>query len=194
MFSHHEISQRRPFRSLYTKDGQRKYLSEKERSRFIGHAKQQPRQVRLLCLVLALSGCRLSEALNLTKEDVLEIECAILIRTLKKRDKIIYRQIPLPAGLIYDLRRLGQKRNGRLFLWQRTQALQHIKRVMKLAAVDGVRATARGLRHTFGVHGILRGIPLTLLQRWFGHASIETTAIYTQVLGPEEREIAKKMW
>ncbi len=38
------------------------------------------------------------------------------------------------------------------------------------------------------------GVPLDLVQRWLGHANIATTAIYTRVLGPEEREIAARMW
>ncbi len=33
-----------------------------------------------------------------------------------------------------------------------------------------------------------------LLQRWLGHADISPTAIYGDVLGPEEREIAARMW
>ena len=38
------------------------------------------------------------------------------------------------------------------------------------------------------------GIPVTLLQRWLGHARLESTAIYANVCGPEEREIARKFW
>jgi len=100
----------------------------------------------------------------------------------------------MPHGIISDLLVLGRTQQKRLFPWGRTQALSHVKRVMQKAEVVGFRATARGLRHTFGAHGIHCDIPLTLLQRWYGHASIETTAIYTQILGPEERAIAKKMW
>jgi site-specific recombinase XerD len=45
-------------------------------------------------------------------------------------------------------------------------------------------------RHGFGVSAVQAGIPVTLLQRWLGHARLETTAIYANVSGPEEREIA----
>jgi integrase len=33
-----------------------------------------------------------------------------------------------------------------------------------------------------------------LVQRWLGHASMNTTAIYLQAIGDEEREIAARMW
>ena len=180
--------------SLYTNTGERKYLDESERTRFIDCALQQQDAAGLLGLVLVLSGCRLTEALNLSPSDILEEEGAIVVRSLKKRQKHEFRQIPLPPGTIAELLKLGRSNSEPLFPWQRTQALQHVKKHMRAVGISGVKATARGLRHTFGTHGIRVGIPLTLLQRWFGHASIETTAIYTQILGPEEREIAKKMW
>lgn len=52
----------------------------------------------------------------------------------------------------------------------------------------------KGFRHGFGVHAIRCGVPPDLVQRWLGHADIWTTAIYTQVMGPEERSIAARMW
>jgi site-specific recombinase XerD len=69
-----------------------------------------------------------------------------------------------------------------------------VKRVMSEAGVLGARACPRGLRHGFGVGALQSGIPVTLLQRWLGHARLTTTAIYVQASGPEEREIAKIFW
>jgi site-specific recombinase XerD len=56
------------------------------------------------------------------------------------------------------------------------------------------QAKPRGLRHSFGLHAIRSGVPLNLVQRWLGHASMHTTAIYLQAIGDEEREIAARMW
>jgi len=180
--------------SLYTKDGRPKYLNQTERQRFIACAKRHEQAVRLLCLTLVYSGCRLTEALNLSSDSILEPEQALLIHSLKKRTAICYRQVPVPAELISELSVFANAQPGRLFIWGRTRALHHVKRVMNMADIDGIRGTARGLRHTFGTHGIHCDIPITLLQRWYGHAKLETTAIYTQVLGQEEREIAERMW
>jgi site-specific recombinase XerD len=44
------------------------------------------------------------------------------------------------------------------------------------------------------VAAIQAGIPLNLLQRWLGHAQLTTTAIYANAVGPEERNIASRMW
>jgi integrase len=58
----------------------------------------------------------------------------------------------------------------------------------------GPHATPKGLRHAFGLHAIRSGVPLNLVQRWLGHASMNTTAIYLDAIGHEEREIASRMW
>lgn len=79
--------------------------------------------------------------------------------------------------------------------YSRGHAWQMIKSVMRDAGITGgLQSTPKGLRHGFGVHAIRSGIPITLVQRWLGHASLATTAIYTQVLGQDEREIASRMW
>lgn len=49
--------------SLYTQAGLRKYLARDERQRFLAAADHAPPKLRLLCLTLAYSGCRISEAL-----------------------------------------------------------------------------------------------------------------------------------
>jgi site-specific recombinase XerD len=38
------------------------------------------------------------------------------------------------------------------------------------------------------------GVPLNLVQRWLGLARMETTAIYAQAIGEEERQIAVRLW
>jgi len=50
------------------------------------------------------------------------------------------------------------------------------------------------LRHAFGVHAFQSNVPPHLAQRWLGHASLRTTAIYGDVLGPDERMFAERMW
>src|ERR1044071_3936210 len=70
-----------------------------------------------------------------------------------------------------------------------------VKVVMREASIaEGPHMTPKGLRHSFGIHAIRSGVPLNLVQRWLGHASMTTTAIYLDALGEEEREIAARMW
>lgn len=65
---------------------------------------------------------------------------------------------------------------------------------MDLSGIDGPQANPKGLRHAFGIHAVARGVPLHMLQRWLGQADMKTTAIYAQAVGPEERQVAARMW
>lgn len=121
------------------------------------------------------------------------------IRCLKKRGRFVIRELPAAPALLRALEDgFGLTGNAtdlvdadnRLWPWGRVTAWRLVGRVLAAAGVSGCQAMPKGLRHGFGVHAVQCGVPLTLIQRWLGHADIATTAIYTHVLGPEEREIA----
>lgn len=187
--------------SLYSPAGRRKYLTPDERRRFIAAANACPRpEVRTLCLTLAYTGCRISEALTLTAGSV-EMEAGfIAIRSLKKRSGIIaVRETPVPFNLltlldeVHDL--ASAQPSKRLWKFSRSRAWQLVKGIMQAADISaGQHRTPKGLRHGFGIHAVQSGIPITLVQRWLGHARLETTAIYLQATGSEERTIAERMW
>jgi site-specific recombinase XerD len=65
---------------------------------------------------------------------------------------------------------------------------------MNAAALEGIQASPKGLRHGFGVAAVSAGIPLNLVQKWLGHAQLSTTAIYADAVGAEEKNIAARMW
>jgi integrase len=187
--------------SLYTAKGARKYLTPAERARFIAAARACPRlNLRTFCLTLAYTGCRISEALALTPRSVEPEGGFIAVRSLKKRGRaIVIREIPVPADLLNLLTQAhalsSDSEASRLWPWCRSRAWQLVKSIMKEAGIDpGIHSTPKGLRHGFGIHAIRSGVPINLVQRWLGHARMETTSIYLQALGDEEREIATRMW
>jgi integrase len=189
----------RPATGLYGSDGRRKYLTRSERQRFMRAAwlADDPR-VRSFCLVLAYTGCRISEALNLKGRDINPEEGFIAFRSLKKRGVIHVREVPIPrylASLLSATHDLSRASDARPWSWSRSTAWKAIKHLMVIAEIPpGPHMTAKGLRHAFGIEAIRCGIPLNIVQRWLGHASIATTSIYTQALGLEERELAARMW
>lgn len=190
-----------PTGSLYSAHGQRKYLTADERARFIATASAFERpELRSLCLTLAWTGCRISEALALTARCIERDAGFIAITTLKRRSKIpIVREVPVPPFLIAELSKVYRhglaKPDTRLWSFSRGHAWSLIKRVMTEAGIGaGIHATPKGLRHGYGLHAIRCGVPLNLVQRWLGHASMTTTAIYLNAIGDEERGMAARMW
>jgi len=188
---------------LFTFDGQRKYLSSQELDLFIAAANTHERpEVRTLCLVLAHTGCRLSEALALTPESIDLSQGAIVFQTLKQRGIVRFRSVPTPKTTLNDLElahRLRQIKKTKaktkpLWSWGRTQAWKHIKVVFEMAGLSGVQASPKGLRHGFAVRAIEKTRNPRLVQRWLGHRSLETTTIYMDIIGAEERQAADSMW
>ncbi len=79
----------------------------------------------------------------------------------------------------------------RLWLWGRTAAWKCVKRVMRNAGIADGLCKPKALRHAFAVEAGQKGAPLNMVQRWLGHARIETTAIYASAIGDEERILAR---
>ncbi|AXG72995.1 site-specific integrase [Flavobacterium arcticum] len=185
--------------SLHNDKGQRKYLNQEERLRFFEVTQQYDTSKRLFCQLLFYTGARIAEVHNLKTDSIDLANGTVVLETLKKRKRGIYREIPLPEPLLNDLQGyvgvLGAQGKQGHCLWTfslRTGS-RLIKASMKKAGISGVRSCARGLRHGFAVHAVNK-VPLTMVKKWLGHASLTTTAIYLDIFGEEEREIAKRIW
>ena len=155
-----------------------------------------PIEERAFCLLLLFTGCRISEALELTGAQIDFDGGYVILRSLKKRANNKFRMVPVPdefIKVIGDLLDMSAS-NDRVWQWGRTKGWQVIKRVMSSAGIEGPHACPKGLRHGFGVAAIRRGVPLNLVQRWLGHRDLATTAIYADVVGDDEREIAARFW
>ena len=190
--------------NLFDPQGRRLYVTAAERAAFLEAAAKAPRNVRSLCLVLHTTGCRVSEALALTPRRVDLSGRVIVFETLKKRRSGVYRAVPVPGDMLDTLDmvhglREAQKRSQAfdvpLWPWTRTHAWRLIRGVMREAGIpEGPHASPKGLRHGYGIAAINAGVPLNMLRKWMGHASIETTAIYANAVGAEEQNIAARMW
>lgn len=182
---------------MFDGQGKRKYLNAAERETFLRSVRSEPDpRKKAFCLTLFYAGCRISEALNLTKERIDVMENALVFETLKRRKKKQFRSIPIPDTLVILLKELLAEELPMQLIWpySRTTAYRLIKRKMIEAGIRGIKGTPKGLRHSFAVMCISRNVPLTILKKWLGHARLETTAIYLDATGEEERELAKRIW
>jgi site-specific recombinase XerD len=180
--------------ALFDQRGNRKYLVARERLAFVYAASKEREAVSSFCLTMAFTGARISEVLALTVTRVDAADEAIVFETLKQRRKSVFRAVPVPRTLIPLLTNYGGGREGRLWPWGRTTAWKIIKRVMRQAGISECLCKPKALRHAFAVEAGQKGIPLNIVQRWLGHARIETTAIYASAIGDEERNLARRAW
>jgi integrase len=182
---------------LFDASGQRKYLTPTQREAFLRAAQKAPDKVATFCATLVHTGCRISEALALIGTRVDVSAGVIIFESLKKRRKGVFRAVPVAPDFIQSLdavHDLASSGDARLWDWSRTTAWRRVKEVMRSASIQGLYASPKGLRHGFGIKATTSDIPLNMTQKWMGHARLETTAIYANAVGPEERKIAERMW
>lgn len=182
---------------MFDRQGNRKYLNGAERRAFLRAAEMEPDALRrAFCLTLFHAGCRISEALHVTRERVDLTNKAVVFETLKRRKTGHFRSVPIPDALVELLRRAAPHvaPSVRVWAFSRPTAYRLVKDCMARARITGGMASPKGLRHGLAVACLAQKIPVPTVQKWLGHARMETTAIYLEVSGEEERELAERLW
>jgi site-specific recombinase XerD len=121
---------------------------------------------------------------------------AVVFETLKRRGRGHFRAVPIPDSQVALLRQVLANLAPAVRVWKfsRASGYRLVKDYMAKASIKGGMASPKGLRHGFAVACLAQKIPLTTVQKWLGHARMETTAIYLDVSGDEERNLAERLW
>ena len=166
-------------------------------------------QDNLLLMINTLwhTGARSSECLALTPNHfVLEAKQPyVSVETLKSRGRpkragrVKPRLVPLcDPHFILQLERYVAshhiRKNELLFPITRFAANKRFDRlVAKMTQPPSIKITPHVFRHSFAVNAIFHGTPLPVLQGWLGHADINSTLVYTQVLSLETYHLMQRI-
>ena len=154
-------------------------------------------------MLLAKAGLRIGELVNLKDEDVFGRKVLTVTGKGNKSREIPLNQevrkvlelysewkysLPSPPNdLFFSLR-------GKKYFPISTDRIQrHIKIMAKDAGIKGKKVTPHKLRHTFGIHLLLAGVNIRAIQELLGHASVNTTQIYTHVTKKELIDAVEKI-
>jgi integrase/recombinase XerD len=158
-------------------------LSREEERKLIAHAYRVQGTRGLLIKTLFQTGARVSEFVNIKADQVFFEEQMILISKAKGGKS---RYVPILPQLAQELRtHLGNRTTGYLFeTVQNTQySPRRIQQIIKETAADA-RITKRVyphlLRHSVATTLLERGMPIEQIQKFLGHAKLETTQIYAE--------------
>jgi integrase/recombinase XerD len=141
-------------------------------------------QDRALVLLLASTGMRISQALQLTTESITTERGHHIINTLGKGGK--YHRAPLGPMVFDALTELGRTRgHGLLFLGARGKPLTRHGAARTLTRLGnraglGKAITPHQLRAGAITNSLLAGVPLHVVQEMAGHSDPKTTGRYNR--------------
>ena len=172
------------------------YFTEEEADALVDAAPSYP--TRMAFRIMLKTGLRVSEALALRRVDLRldQDPPIILVQADSPGNKARRgREVPVPADLIESLRDLASFHNKDHYQRLIDISRQRIGQVMKEAAVragiDPARAHPHAFRHTYGRNCVLRGIPIPVLQKWLGHASMVDTQRYVELAGAHHEWVSR---
>lgn len=171
-------------------------LTKEEIKRLIeaaGHEKSQ-----LLIKLLYASGLRISECLNLKVADLEPSQHIAWVRGGKGgKDRMVILSDGLVAEIQAYLRTQGI--TSGLIIRGRDGDAMTSRNAQKIVTAAARRAgiakqvTPHKLRHSFATHLREAGTDLRVIQELLGHASIQTTEIYTHVSSEEKRKVVSPL-
>ncbi|OQY40990.1 MAG: hypothetical protein B6229_00360 [Spirochaetaceae bacterium 4572_7] len=159
------------------------YIGDEE---FLSIMKFVPKQHHRLAFILGYSsGLRVSEVVNLKKEDIDLKSKRIFIKEAKGgKDRVV----PLPKRFPASYLKLLPLKCG-------ARALQMKFRLsVKKAGIKREDLHFHSLRHSFAVRCMEKGIPLNQIQVMLGHESISTTSVYLKINPKDALDNYEKLW
>jgi site-specific recombinase XerD len=165
-------------------------------TRLINKTKQLRYQVFFITLYSL--GLRLSEGLNLTIGDIDSETMQVHLRNAKGgKDRIV----PLPKQTLLALRAYWKTHRHELLLFPGSGKASHthmdkgsVQKALKKVLSDcriQKNISPHSLRHCYATHLLEQGLDLRSLQQLLGHASLNTTARYTQLTKVKQRDMLR---
>ncbi|RAP29622.1 hypothetical protein C2W64_03272 [Brevibacillus laterosporus] len=163
---------------------ERTYLADGEVERLV-HAIDHA-LIRLVVIVLYMTGLRISECLNLTVDDVnLEEKVIHVVAGKGNKDRLIPISLRLLPLLQEYLQEKRPKTGSPLFFCTKKTGMLSPVYVNKVIteAVKKLgwkkKVTAHILRHSFASQLVKNDVNLVQIQKLLGHSSLNVTSIYT---------------
>lgn len=145
---------------------------------------------RIILSLLYSSGLRVSELVNLKQEDLdIEENTGWVRRGKGKKDRLFIMSEDISKQLASYLE---NSINSYVFSKYKPLTTRNIQKIVSnVARKAGLkkRVTPHTLRHSFATHLLEQGTDIRIIQELLGHASLNTTQVYTHVSSEEIKKI-----
>lgn len=132
--------------------------------------------VRGFIAFIAETGCRISEALSVTKADFDLESRSLRIWGKGKKERVVYFG-DISAAYVRYARTIG---NIPLWTWSQRQARFLVYQALRKHS-HAKQLSPHAIRHSFATGLLNNGAPITTVQALLGHKSVETTQRYAKV-------------
>ncbi len=147
---------------------------------------------RLIISLLYSSGLRVSELVNLKKEDLdLQEKIGWVRKGKGGKDRII----TLSSNLADELKEYCEMRGeDKIYVFSKdkpltTRNIQKIIKGTRQRAGLNKKVTPHTLRHSFATHLLEQGTDIRMIQAMLGHASLSTTQVYTHISSDQIKKV-----
>jgi tyrosine recombinase XerC len=155
---------------------------------------------RAILELLFSSGVRVSELVQLDWRDLGPESAEVIVRGKGDKERRVFIGHPARAAIHLYLKEgrpkliPGRIRSGALFLNRNggrlsARSIQKLVRQYAMKAGIEQRTYPHLLRHSFATHMLENGAELRVVQELLGHASVNTTQIYTHVSQARQKEV-----
>jgi len=150
----------------------------------------ETKKSKLMISLLYSSGLRVSELVNLKPENINFEE---KIGRVKKGKGSKERIFIISEDLCNQIKDYHKKRNYE-FVFSKSKPLttRNVQKIVKLTRIKAnvsKKVTPHTLRHSFATHLLEGGTDIRLIQSLLGHASLNTTQLYTHVSSQQLKKI-----
>jgi len=147
---------------------------------------------KLIIKLLYSSGLRLSELINLKVGDI-ELEEKIgWVRSGKgKKDRLFI----ISDKIVDDLKGQMKRKDGAQFLFEGWDGAMSARGIQKIVSITAKKAEinkpvhVHTLRHSFATHLLESGEDIRKIQELLGHASLNTTQLYTHLTTEDLKKV-----
>ncbi|ARM68333.1 integrase [Staphylococcus virus IME1354_01] len=173
-----------------------KYISIKNYLDMLEFFKSKNDQSYIFLYLLAITGARYSDAINMTYDDLNKENGIIHLPGTKtknsKRDvEVNQKDIMLIKSKLSNLPR---RIDGKLFTLSHTAVNKSFKHAKKVVGLDDDNVTPYSLRHTHTSYLLSKGLPIEYISKRLGHASISITLdTYSHLLEEHKKEQGQRV-
>lgn len=182
--------------TVKAKDERYKYMSITHYLAMLDYFKSRDEQSYIFLYLLAITGARYSDLINMTYKDLNKSEGIIHLPGTKTKNSKRDVEVSTKDVLLINskLTKLPRRIDGKLFKLSHNAIKKSFNHTKKQVGLENDNITPYSLRHTHTSYLLSKGLPIEYISKRLGHASISITLeTYSHLLEEHKKEQGQRV-